>query len=921
MIEQHPEHAKRLQDALVRITKLNPGLVAQAKQDVSETEKIDKLVPGEEKDSSRMRAIALSAFSRAMAGLRENKDSPLRGRPDLLGRCFLQYVAFTKGLSQKQIEQIIEAMVENSDEGWQALFGVVDELVGPKADQKLAAIFRAAVTSVVRRKLPEYIHLLQENPTNVQNLRSTFRLFEIITKINPAFNGLERISLRTKRVIGATVSQALLQPAAESEGVLQEATQHPSSLRSSLREYFPHAEGRHQGEIIKAMIERSDSGWAELSRVLENPTAAPNPRVKAKIQEGLRSLASTESPLLQTSFVSGAPEERARALKTAARLLAVLEKTDKEFFSKDATVRELKLAIARGIVSGNLVPPLPDELIQGSSDRPSLLSQCLEAYFRTENLTQEALEQNILGLMSSSFDIWDAALQAMEKVVSDVPSAVRESILAVANGIVRKNLPANPQELQGPSREKLEEFSPEMCRTLELCEVIKDFSEEARKRSSGLKCVIAQLVIDRARAREKAPLQEDLFQVGYSRSSLLTSCFEEFLVTEGLSQEALAQTIEDLIANGDDDWEALLQALKNQIEKNAQPGLREKIQKAVTLIGHQWLETRTQVLQQSDVRDLGESLRVLDRVYSMFLVTQTPLEVLGPSARFVERFYERLFKEEPMFSLTLSRPKRQLLSSAKDQGIGVECASWANSCASVPIHKTFGRLSGIQIGDQKVGHAQGQSVGDMIQVAYVYNRALVKYLEENGVADPEKVANELMLRSSGDATMNQFFYPLSSLTSVASPSPAGQNVQQPSDEVVAVRVIKPEQQTYRFSVQDGRCIIERMFPLQRTVVVDGARQRNFAWVECRTEFDPKAPGDKWVERVMTKPYGIALAEEVRRRTSPPMKTQEQAVAEVQKDLEDQVYGMGSNRKESPDRKAEVTALLKEMNEALERPPQ
>jgi hypothetical protein len=431
------------------------------------------------------------------------------------------------------------------------------------------------------------------------------------------------------------------------------------------------------------------------------------------------------------------------------------------------------------------------------------------------------------------------------------------------------------------------------------------------------KLAIAKSIIARAQSGKKEARWPEAFLTGTpDKPSPLTQCFIEYLSQPDLTPKELARVIEAMIKNTDDCYQVLLDAMTNVCkQKTPQP-----INDALNAVGQRLLPSCVRALQGQNLKGLGRFMKIADRLYGLFINTNTPDAPFGLMDEPVRGFLERLIKDRGLFSITLSHSSRQRLLPDRDaEGKTKEATEWARTCPP-PIVHTFDRLAGIQVGKSPVVFDRGKgdlgvSATGKIEQAYLHYKTLMEYLKSEGIGRPEEVATELMLRSSGDLTMNQFFPFFSRITGISAektPVP----VQQCGECMADVTVIKPDQQMYRFSVEKGKCIIERAFPMQRTGEVEGRSQREFAWVECRTELDPNAMGDQWTEHVTTKPYGVALAEEVRRRALQPGYTQEMAVAEVQKALEDQVYGTGKARLETPSRKAEVGILLKEMNKAL-----
>lgn len=414
MIEQHPEHAKRLQDALVRITKLNPGLVAQAKQDVSETEKIDKLVPGEEKASSRMRTIAMSVISRAMAGLPEKPDAPLRGRPDLLTRCFEEYLTTTKGLTQKKLVQIIKAMAENSEEGRAAFFAAIaNVLTSGKANKDLIAALKAAVVAVARTKLPEYIRVLQTSSNAVVTLQSAFDVLALLEKVGVTSRSMEE----TARKARVAISTSIWKTVAKEQGgkwldeLCKKRPEYYGVLTRCFVDYFKREEAVVKQELpllVSKMME-TDAGWDALCEALTTVIAEPS----WKDQTISAFNAALEPEILKVlgDIQKTFTEDPQNGLKIVTRFLDVCAKTKNEKLQQ-IVFKSLKAC---------------------SALLPAIQSQCDGTEGAGELLRLAKTDPALLLKLAVCFP--ESAMEVLKPVPEPQDKAQRETLVAAAKEI------------------------------------------------------------------------------------------------------------------------------------------------------------------------------------------------------------------------------------------------------------------------------------------------------------------------------------------------------------------------------------------------------------------------------------------------------------------------------------------------------
>jgi hypothetical protein len=374
------------------------------------------------------------------------------------------------------------------------------------------------------------------------------------------------------------------------------------------------------------------------------------------------------------------------------------------------------------------------------------------------------------------------------------------------------------------------------------------------------KLAIAKSIIARARSGKQEAHWPQAFLEG--DPSPLCMCFEEYLSKTKLSKEELARIIEAMQENAGDCWVPLLQALQRMMRKEGTEGqkARSNIQAAARLVATKVLPPCVKALRTPNARDLGRTLQAAQRVVELARYTQTEVPYLGEVTTLLQGFVHHAILPGLTFSMTVSHPSRGALASTTSRI--PKFKEWAEKAPSVPIRDAFGQRDAIEIGGEWQGiYAIAPEDQKDIQLvnAYYYNQALKKYLESRGIANAQEVANELMLRCAEGSTAT------SVLASVAGDSPDHGQIRE-ATELEEHPVIQPDRPTIRFSVEDGKCIIERSFPITYEFP-DRPGHRQFAWCVSRVEVDPSHMGDQWTETVTTKPYAQALGEEVRRRTS------------------------------------------------------
>lgn len=429
------------------------------------------------------------------------------------------------------------------------------------------------------------------------------------------------------------------------------------------------------------------------------------------------------------------------------------------------------------------------------------------------------------------------------------------------------------------------------------------------------KLAIAKSIITQARlGKPEIPREAAYFE---GDPSLLTQCFQEYLAQPNLTSEDLARDIEAMMMHSNDGWDAMLQALTELTGKEADPQLRERIQSAASAVISRMFPRCAKVMERRDGADVGDALRIMYRLHELLNQTNIPSPTSDEPYKLADpslgAFFDNFFQGYK-FSCTLHLPGSHLLRPQPPlAGVDKEIQTWASSCPSTSIISTYRRITRIQIGEEKVERGS-DFTGDAqraLTQTYRYNQALVTYLKNQGFSQlkAQEMADAMMLRSSGDLTMNNFF---SSLGIIINASQVEQITFREGE-----RPVQFGQAQVSFSVERGNCVVTRYFPVVRDYP-DGEKPRQLVWVESRVVLNPNEVGYTWTEELTTKPYGVALADEVRRRMADPENPQpkKQAMASVTKELEDTIYGKLDRNKLPAQLVDAVQKLTKQMKKAL-----
>lgn len=535
--------------------------------------------------------------------------------------------------------------------------------------------------------------------------------------------------------------------------------------------------------------------------------------------------------------------------------------------------------------------------------------------------------QHLIRLMPGKYTISERSLKALEKAAAKSLNDPSKYLSLVQS--LEHMLEHHPEDASlKDTLDKISRLDPLQVskRRLDVSETEKIKTLDPKKGDSPRMCAIALSVISRA----MAGLPEKPDSPLYGHPELLAQCFQEYLSsTKEITQRQLEQIIEAMIKNSNEGWDAMRMALGVLTRKDADSGLKKKVQAASETVVSRMFRQHAKTLQKQNGTDIGESLRQMYRLHELVGGAKLSPELLkniGPS---VKKFVDLFFRGY-QFPVTLTLPSSRLLQSDKTPVEEEEVATWAMSCPSVALRHTYDRILSIQLGEQPVRKPEGLelSAAASLTQAYTYNQALVGYLGSKGVKEPQRVANELMLRSSGDVTLSNFLYSLPDMINSIQATEVGLREIDP--------VVSFKQPPIRFSVEGGMCTVYRSFPVAY-ISMDERTPRRLVWVESRVEFDPNAIGGRWTEYVTTKPYGEALADEVRRRVKEGA-TEDVARQEVYKELHQRIFEafeeegrritegtrtrMPLERETTQKRlQAEFSTLVAEMDEALKRPPQ
>jgi hypothetical protein len=400
-------------------------------------------------------------------------------------------------------------------------------------------------------------------------------------------------------------------------------------------------------------------------------------------------------------------------------------------------------------------------------------------------------------------------------------------------------------------------------------------AQDANPETSEEKLAIAQSIIERARAGKTLAHCSLAFLESKDKQTLspLAQCFKEYFAQTNESDKELCRIIKAIYENGEDYGDALVRALESlrlgrrTTKDNPLPDREQTIRRAILLFARQSLEPCMKAFRNPQSKDFGTLLLRARQGIELVLSAGIPADCLDYAVLHVKSFFSRMVTEELNFSMTVARTSRRFLrpESTEEE----EAKVWAATSPSMPLTQTLGRVPAIEIGGIPVKGSQSES---QLMHAYRYSQALKGYLEQQGVSNAGEVANQLMLRCTVECSSDNLLKFLGLLLSLQPNAQLPRFVEDAS-ELNEHPVIEPKRPTIRFSVEGGKCIIERVCPMQF-----GSQ---YAWRVSRAEFDPKKIGDQWTETVTTKPYAQALADEVQRRVTEEGKTRDAAIKEVQ----------------------------------------
>ena len=386
------------------------------------------------------------------------------------------------------------------------------------------------------------------------------------------------------------------------------------------------------------------------------------------------------------------------------------------------------------------------------------------------------------------------------------------------------------------------------------------------------KVAIAKSIIERARAGKKAAHWPRSFFEG--EPSPLCSCFQEYL-TQDLSVEELAQTLEAIFKNAGDSWDALISALKSKTKAADPLEPKTTIQKAAILFANRILPPCVKALEDPKARDFGGHVQTVRLITELIRAhARADEQCLQDAFSKMNAIFQNITTSAHEFSLVGSRLGPRFLGSASTEV--EEIKPWAQKSPSATIMASYCRCPAIGVGGTK--QVKGDEQEPLLLSAYRFNQKLMEYLKTQGVCDPQEVANQLMLCGVVESSFTAAFASIGMCLPQQWLFLEVQNLE-------SHPVIRPDQASIRFSVKNGRCIIERDCLLNNQL---GDWRTQYTWCVSRIEVDPNAIGDQWTETVTTKPYAEALADEVLRRVAERKMTQAEAIADITKDLKLQI---------------------------------
>lgn len=252
-------------------------------------------------------------------------------------------------------------------------------------------------------------------------------------------------------------------------------------------------------------------------------------------------------------------------------------------------------------------------------------------------------------------------------------------------------------------------------------------------------------------------------------------------------------------------------------------------------------------------------LRILDahRVYAALLDNPERLSAL-------EARYRRLYKNigEALvtgIAVETSIRRQKAIVNRHSETAPPDLQQWSESCASVAIRDTFGRIGSVIVEGETVSAQQvDQSDTGRLRTAFDFSRQIAQRCslairQKSGVEKSDEeiqaLVNELMMRCCGEASFMFVFSPLSMM------------IGDTAIQEVDLSTLRPGFSQFRFSVDEhGNLVAEKVYVVQRKSLETGLIE--YAQFTSKIEVRPDESPNAWTERVQTEAYGTALAKEV-----------------------------------------------------------
>lgn len=481
-----------------------------------------------------------------------------------------------------------------------------------------------------------------------------------------------------------------------------------------------------------------------------------------------------------------------------------------------------------------------------------------------ESESVSTLASSLAGMLPSSSEDRRTALdQIVESVKSFLPQWEGKHI--------RGKEPSLTGILTRSSQDQKEKIRHTMMAVRDLFPPAQDGNPETLEE----KLAIAKSIIERA-CSGKTPAHCPLALLESKDKqtlSPLAQCFQEYFSRTKETDKELCRIIQAVYENGEDYGEALLRALgtlglgRRPTKDNPRTDQERTIGRAILLFAKQALDPCMKALRKPQSKDFGRLLLRARQGIELVLSAGIDAECLNYAVPDLMGFFSRMVTEELNFSMTVARTSRRFLRPAPTEE--EEAREWAATSPSMPLAETIGRIPAIEIGGNP---ENGLKTESQLMHAYRYSQALKKYLESQKIAHASDVANQLLLRCTVECSSDILFKCFGWLLSLQ-PKSQLPPFKEDASELNEHPVIEPERPTVRFSVEKGKCVIERVCPMRFGF--------QYVWRVSRAVLDPNAIGDQWTETVTTKPYAQALADEVQRRITQEGKPRGVAIEEVQ----------------------------------------